>query len=285
MGTQSNLAPYSLFYSLYLCLKLWLFGIRDAFRFDVIFRAMRNSTNIRQVLTGVLLNALSFFFVLTFFRDFPYTIVSSLFSFAPDCEEKEHFVHYTNLLCQVISLCFLYVMYYSWTIWNFIWIGGLATDSYRIFKGDPPQSKNSPLHEYIARDVIFRLLSNIIFTLHILLIAQLPPFGRALSCFFFGCFFTFQCFEVPWVIEGRPLVQQMKEFESNWPYFIGFGTPVMILYFCFSGVVLLAVIASFTPLVSISFLFHSPSPTLPDILTLFLFLFSSLFSFLFLFFY
>ena len=246
-----NNTPYSFFYSFYLCTKLWLLGIRDAFRFDVVFRAMKNDTNVRHVLSSVFLNALSFFFVLTFFRDFPSALVSYLFSFGPDIEEKELFLYYTNLICQLISFCFLYMMYHAWNIWNIIWIGGLATDSYRIFKGDPPNISSSPIHKSLANDVIFRLLSNTIFTLHILLLALLPPFGKALSCFFFGCSVTFQCFEIPWVLEGKSLIEQMREFESNWPYFIGFGTPVMLFYFLFTGVIQLAVVASFTPLVRI----------------------------------
>ena len=42
----------------------------------------------------------------------------------------------------------------------------------------------------------------------------------------------------------------MEVFETKWPYFVGFGTPVMLFYYNFSGVLLYAVLASMNPLVS-----------------------------------
>jgi etoposide-induced 2.4 mRNA len=127
---------------------------------------------------------------------------------------------------------------------NTIWYSKITNASFELKHGQPA---STPI-KASARDAIYRIFMVFFFILHTSVLHEvLPAVGKPLS-FVLICFINaLYSFEGPWSLQGVSLDHQLAFFESYWPYFMGFGTPIALVSSFWSTLVGLAVFAIFFP--------------------------------------
>ena len=109
---------------------------------------------------------------------------------------------------------------------------------------------SSNIGDYFA-EVVMSALFGVVFLLEITLLSAIPFVGKFISFIFTCIYFSLSSFEYRWINDSRRLEQRVNAIEKCWPYFIGFGTPVTLLYISLPYLVAVAVTGLLFPLVLI----------------------------------
>ncbi|PIN15357.1 hypothetical protein CDL12_11998 [Handroanthus impetiginosus] len=99
----------------------------------------------------------------------------------------------------------------------------------------------------IAEQVYSVLLLSFFF-LEVYVIGFIPWIGKALNFLLLVWMYAYYCFEYKWNYSGVSLIKRLDFFESNWPFFAGFGSPCVLAVFFYSPLVSYGVMAILYPL-------------------------------------
>ncbi|CAA0841523.1 Protein EI24 homolog [Striga hermonthica] len=99
----------------------------------------------------------------------------------------------------------------------------------------------------IAEQVYSVLLLSFFF-LEVYITGFIPHIGKALNFLLLSWMYAYYCFEYKWNYSGLSLDKRLDFFESNWPFFAGFGSPCVLAVFFYSPLVSYGVMAVLYPL-------------------------------------
>ncbi|KAG8368825.1 hypothetical protein BUALT_Bualt15G0087100 [Buddleja alternifolia] len=99
----------------------------------------------------------------------------------------------------------------------------------------------------IAEQVYSVLLLSFFF-LEVYVTGFIPFIGKALNFLLLSWMYAYYCFEYKWNHSGLSLDKRLDFFESNWPFFTGFGSPCVLAVFFYSPLVSYGVMAILYPL-------------------------------------
>lgn len=103
----------------------------------------------------------------------------------------------------------------------------IADSAYKVRKGQPQLSFSFSV--FIA-DTLFSLLVQTLFLIQSMVVNLLPFNYVSVVCNFHLCLlYSLYSFEYKWCNMGWELHKRLTYIETNWPYFVGFGTIMTIL--------------------------------------------------------
>ncbi|XP_011087701.1 protein EI24 homolog isoform X1 [Sesamum indicum] len=172
-------------------------------------------------------------------------------------------------LIQLFYVFWFYPMYISSFILSTLWYNDIA--KYGFFaiekngasgselsdKKDSTASQNMSASDKttdlegvmigIAEQVYSVLLLSFFF-LEVYITGFIPYIGKALNFLLLVWMYAYYCFEYKWNYSGVSLDKRLDFFESNWPFFAGFGSPCILAVFFYSPLVSYGVMATLYPL-------------------------------------
>ncbi|CAL1385566.1 unnamed protein product [Linum trigynum] len=95
---------------------------------------------------------------------------------------------------------------------------------------------------------VYSVLLVIFFSAQVHAVGIVPFVGKALSFVLQSWMYAYYCFEYKWNLSEVPLDRKLDFFETNWPFFVGFGSPCVLASFFFSTYVSYGVMATLFPL-------------------------------------
>uniref|UniRef100_A0A1A9WKY5 Etoposide-induced protein 2.4 n=1 Tax=Glossina brevipalpis TaxID=37001 RepID=A0A1A9WKY5_9MUSC len=106
-----------------------------------------------------------------------------------------------------------------------LWFADIANEAYKIRKGKP---QLIPSLSKLIADFLFSLIVQALFLIQSMLVSLIPiSFVANSLCFLHLCLlYSLYCFEYKWINMGWELHRRLSYIEMNWPYFLGFGTPL-----------------------------------------------------------
>lgn len=76
----------------------------------------------------------------------------------------------------------------------------------------------------------------------------IPWIGQTMNFFLLSWMYSYYCFEYKWNYSELSLDKRIKFFESNWPFFAGFGSPCVLAILFFPPLVSYGVMSILYPL-------------------------------------
>ncbi|XP_051146515.1 protein EI24 homolog [Andrographis paniculata] len=172
-------------------------------------------------------------------------------------------------LVQLFYVFWFYPMYISSFIISTLWYNdiakhGLSATEKRGTSGSEASgqknlsmSESTPISDKgtdirgamigLAEQVYSVLLLSFFFV-EVYVIGFVPFVGKALNFLLLSWMYAYYCFEYKWNYSGLSLDKRLEFFESNWPFFAGFGSPCVLSAFFFSPLVSYGVMAILYPL-------------------------------------
>ncbi|XP_073313183.1 protein EI24 homolog isoform X2 [Primulina huaijiensis] len=95
---------------------------------------------------------------------------------------------------------------------------------------------------------IYSVLLLSFFFLQVYVTGFVPYIGKALNFLLLSWMYAYYCFEYKWNYSALSLDKRLDFFESNWPFFTGFGSPCVLAVFFYSPLVSYGVMAILYPL-------------------------------------
>ncbi|XP_041373278.1 etoposide-induced protein 2.4 homolog [Gigantopelta aegis] len=110
---------------------------------------------------------------------------------------------------------------------NCFWFQDIADVAYQTRRGSP---RLSSLSFFIA-DIVFSLLLEALFLMQGLAVSFLPIYGvgQFISLVHLTMLYSLYSFEYKWINMGLGVHQRLSLIEKNWPYFMGFGFPLVLV--------------------------------------------------------
>ncbi|KAL7119603.1 hypothetical protein ACP275_02G072700 [Erythranthe tilingii] len=163
-------------------------------------------------------------------------------------------------LIQIFYVFWFYPMYISSFILSTIWYNDIA--KYGFFAIEKYGSKSSDQKDSSATDKaadiegvmigiaeqVYSVLLLSFFFLEVYVTGFIPYIGKAVNFLLLSWMYAYYCFEYKWNYSGLSLDKRLDFFESNWPFFAGFGSPCVLSAFFFSPLVSYGVMAILYPL-------------------------------------
>ncbi|KAL3843679.1 hypothetical protein ACJIZ3_001082 [Penstemon smallii] len=169
-------------------------------------------------------------------------------------------------LVQLFYVFWFYPMYIFSFILSALWYNDIAKYGFfAIEKYGPTGSKSSDEKDSqnttdndkaidlegvmigIAEQVYSVLLLSFFFV-EVYVTGFIPYTGKALNFLLLSWMYAYYCFEYKWNYYGLSLDRRLDFFESNWPFFAGFGSPCVLAAFFYSPLVSYGVMAILYPL-------------------------------------
>ncbi|KAK7302355.1 hypothetical protein RJT34_13242 [Clitoria ternatea] len=95
---------------------------------------------------------------------------------------------------------------------------------------------------------VYSLLLLSVFFLEVYATGFIPYIGKVLNFLLLSWMYAYYCFEYKWNFNEVALERRLDYFESNWPFFAGFGSPCVLAIFFFSPLVSYGIMAILFPL-------------------------------------
>lgn len=95
---------------------------------------------------------------------------------------------------------------------------------------------------------VYSLLLLTFFFIEVYATGFIPYIGKAVNFLLLSWMYAYYCFEYKWNFSDVGLDKRLDFFESNWPFFAGFGSPCVLAIFFFSPLVSYGVMAILFPL-------------------------------------
>lgn len=121
----------------------------------------------------------------------------------------------------------IFPIYLLSRIINAIWFQDIADATYRLTRGRPMQLPS--LSRNIA-DILFSLVVETFFLIQAFLMKTLIPIPMIANFFYFlhlCLLYALYSFEYKWFNMGWDVTQRLAAIESSWPYYVGFGIPLV----------------------------------------------------------
>ncbi|KAL1534909.1 protein EI24 isoform X2 [Salvia divinorum] len=166
-------------------------------------------------------------------------------------------------LIQLVYVFWFYPMYISSFILNTLWYNDIAKYGFfAIEKHGTSSSELSAEKDMSASDKatdfeglmievaeqVYSVLLLSFFFLEVYVTGFVPFIGKALNLLLLSWMYAYYCFEYKWNYSGLSLDKRLDFFESNWPFFAGFGSPCVLAAFFYSPLVSYGVMAILFPL-------------------------------------
>ncbi|KAL8520907.1 hypothetical protein ACS0TY_011455 [Phlomoides rotata] len=252
---------------------LWLEGFREACCLHRVFTYCLRSREL-AIRTGqcFLFNGFIFLGSILVLRS---VVVPTLLWVLPEgcpliisqelCPIESVFRFYSFLrlgLIQLFYVFWFYPMYISSFILSTLWYNDIAKYGFfAVEKHGPSCSESSGQKDNasdkttdlagamiaLAEQVYSILLLNFFF-LEVYVAGFIPYIGKALNFLLLSWMYAYYCFEYKWNYSGLSLDKRLDFFESNWPFFAGFGSPCVLAVFFISPLVSYGVMAILYPL-------------------------------------
>ncbi|KAL5787286.1 hypothetical protein ACOSP7_004235 [Xanthoceras sorbifolium] len=95
---------------------------------------------------------------------------------------------------------------------------------------------------------VYSMLLLTFFFIEVYATGFIPYIGKAVNFLLLSWMYAYYCFEYKWNFSEVSLDKRLDFFESNWPFFAGFGSPCVLAIFFFSPLVSYGVMAVLFPL-------------------------------------
>ncbi|XP_042006569.1 protein EI24 homolog isoform X1 [Salvia splendens] len=166
-------------------------------------------------------------------------------------------------LIQLVYVFWFYPMYIFSFILNTLWYNDIAKYGFfAIEKHGTSSSESSAEKDMSASDKatdfeglmievleqVYSVLLLSFFFLEVYVTGFIPFIGKALNLLLLSWMYAYYCFEYKWNYSGLSLDKRLDFFESNWPFFAGFGSPCVLAAFFYSPLVSYGVMAILFPL-------------------------------------
>ncbi|XP_057792151.1 protein EI24 homolog isoform X1 [Salvia miltiorrhiza] len=166
-------------------------------------------------------------------------------------------------LIQLFYVFWFYPMYISSFILNTLWYNDIAkygffaiekhgtSSSESFVEKDTSASDKATDIEGLMIEVaeqVYSVLLLSFFFLEVYATGFIPFIGKALNLLLLSWMYAYYCFEYKWNYSGFSLDKRLDFFESNWPFFAGFGSPCVLAAFFYSPLVSYGVMALLFPL-------------------------------------
>ncbi|KAI3445607.1 hypothetical protein Pfo_002272 [Paulownia fortunei] len=162
-------------------------------------------------------------------------------------------------LIQLFYVFWFYPMYVSSFILSTLWYNDIAKHGFfTIEKYGPSGSELSGQKDTTATDLegvmigiaeqVYSVLLLSFFFLEVYVTGFIPWIGKPLNFLLLSWMYAYYCFEYKWNYSGLSLDKRLDFFESNWPFFAGFGSPCVLAVFFYSPLVSYGVMAVLYPL-------------------------------------
>ncbi|XP_020259411.1 protein EI24 homolog isoform X2 [Asparagus officinalis] len=97
-------------------------------------------------------------------------------------------------------------------------------------------------------ELVYSILLLTIFFIEVSLTGFIPYVGKTINFLLLSWMYAYYCFEYKWNHSEMALDKRLDLFESNWAFFLGFGSPCVLAIFFFSPLVSYGVMAILFPL-------------------------------------
>ncbi|KAK6157022.1 hypothetical protein DH2020_011270 [Rehmannia glutinosa] len=151
-------------------------------------------------------------------------------------------------LIQLFYVFWFYPMYISSFILSTLWYNDIAKYGFFAIEkygpsGSEPSSQKDTTSSDKANDLegvmigiaeqVYSVVLLTFFFLEVYVTGFIPYIGKALNFLLLSWMYAYYCFEYKWNYSGLSLDKRLDFFESNWPFFAGFGSPcVLAVFFC-----------------------------------------------------
>lgn len=143
------------------------------------------------------------------------------------------------------------LFYVAWLapIWGLVWATNLSAFSEVADKAfDLTEQTRAPLSvTQLAQQETFRGIFFAVVLAQKYAVQVVPWVGAPVAAAFSTLLCALYSFEYTWGMQGVPVVKRLRFVEENWAYFVGFGTPTVLLTFFWPLFVSLALYAMVLP--------------------------------------
>lgn len=229
-------------------------GLRDAFRWDLVYATIMSDQEIRaNIVKSLLLNLLS---------------LASIYGFdlllAPLLHGQTRWVH-RNVGWFYQALWLLPVVGTSFYL-NSTWCTLIAKRTFALQHGSraaaPPSQSYAGMLRAIATSA-YRGVMVITSVALSLALGMVPRVGRPMELAFLCWVDAYYCFEFVWIARNMALARRVRYLEERWAYFFAFGLPASLLCTCGTGLANGAIFALVFPMYIIMAMRARPVPTDP----------------------
>ena len=118
---------------------------------------------------------------------------------------------------------------------NCVWYEEIADVAFKYYSPDR-KSKRLGFTRLVAEE-LYRICMMIFIFLEVSLIGYIPIAGHVLSISMLTWVYAYYCFEYKWILQGLSLSRRLKQIETNWVFYAGFGTPCTLMTYFFPTLV------------------------------------------------
>jgi len=125
----------------------------------------------------------------------------------------------------------IYPLYGLSFILNTMWYHDIAETACRLTWGNKASSTSFNYRSWrasISTDLYRFIVFVPVYLMQVVLLSFVPYIGLPLSGIQLCALYSLSAFEYKWVFQGMTLFDRLAHIEENWPYFIGFGSPVVL---------------------------------------------------------
>lgn len=144
---------------------------------------------------------------------------------------------------------------------NAVWYQDIADLAFR-HKSNPNRTRHTrrlTLTRLVA-DEMYRVPLMILVFIEVDLIGRMPYIGPSVSMAMLMWIYSFYSFEYRWVLQGWSLPRRLKEIETRWVFFAGFGAPSTLLTYFFPMFVSAGIFALIFPIFILTAMYSPSTP-------------------------
>ncbi|WOL12907.1 hypothetical protein Cni_G21676 [Canna indica] len=261
---------------------LWLAGFKEACSLHrVVIFCIRSRPLLIRTGQCFLLNGLIFLGSLFVLKSM---VIPILMWILPD--QYEHFAaeHQYNhraaltvysflrfILIDLFYIFWFYPLYIFSFVLSTLWYNDIAKHAYEVLTSEGPSktqtSEKNDLMDLQSTSTsstgvpggfdgvcleigeqVYSILLLTLFFIEVFTTGFIPYIGKAINFLLLSWMYAYYCFEYKWNHSKMSLNKRLDFFESNWPFFAGFGSPCVLAIFFFSSLVSYGVMAILYPL-------------------------------------
>ncbi|KAL1668440.1 etoposide-induced protein 2.4-domain-containing protein [Schizophyllum commune] len=230
-------------------------GLRDAFRWDLVYGTVMSDQEVRaNIVKSLLLNSLS---------------LASIYGFdlllAPLLHGQTRWVH-RNVGWFYQALWLLPVVGVSFYL-NSTWCTLIAKRTFALQHGSrAAASAQQQTYAGMLRAIATSAYRGVMVLTSVALslaLGMVPKVGRPLELAFLCWVDAYYCFEFVWIARNMGLARRVRYLEERWAYFFAFGLPASLICTCGTGLANGAIFALVFPMYIIMAMHARPAPADP----------------------